>query len=154
MMTKPRKWITVIMLAVGSISLGSIVLGAAIYCWKEYTPHFEAGALSSLRALQTMQENYKTEKGFYAGSFNELGVPLGAKLRGSVLTWDNGYKYQLSELSNDRSGRAIAYSIAARPIHYKGGSKKSYLMDQAGTVFTTTENRPANRSDHSETPTN
>lgn len=142
------------MSGVGSILLGSIVFGAAIYYWKEYTPHFEAGALSSLRALHTMQENYKTEKGFYAASFHEMGIPLGATLHGGVLTWSDGYEYQLGEVSKDGSGRVIAYSIAARPTRYKTGSKKSYLLDPDGTIFTTTENRPANRSDRSEAPTN
>jgi hypothetical protein len=153
-MNARRKWIIAIVLGVVGISAGSVVLGAAIYYWKEYTPHFEAGALGSLRALHAMQENYKTTNGSYARSFSELGVPLGATLHGGVLTWSDGYEYQLSEVSKDGSGRVIAYSIAARPTRYKAGSKKSYLLDPDGTIFTTTENRPANRSDRSETPTN
>ena len=129
--------------------LCSVILGAGVYYWKEYTLHFEAGALASLEALYAIQKNHSTEKGFYGGSFAELGVPLGATLHGTTLTWDNGYIYQIYDLSRDRSGQVIGYAISARPASFKAGSKKSYLLDQTGKIFVTTEDRAANRSDRS-----
>jgi hypothetical protein len=148
-----RKWVIAILLGSGGAFLGSITFGAAIYYWKEHVHHLEAGALASLEALRAMQENYKTAKGFYVGTFSDLGVPLGAKLSGDALTWDDGYEYRLTELVNRPTGAAIVYAISARPIQYKNGSKKSFLMSQDGTVFVTTENRPANRNDHRMAPT-
>ena len=124
-----------------------LVMGPLIYYWKEYTKHYEAGALSSLQALHTMQENYMAEKGTYAESFVRLGVPLGASLRGDDLNWGAGYSYRMYDVQRDLRGRVIGYSISARPLRYHVGSRKSYLEDQTGTIFMTGEDRAASRHD-------
>ena len=146
-MRRRNKWAAkLVLLAIGLVAC-FLVLGPLIYYWKEYTKHYEAGALSSLQALHTMQENYMAEKGTYAESFVRLGVPLGASLRGDDLNWGAAYFYRIYDVQRDIRGRVTGYSISARPLRYHIGSKKSYLEDQTGTIFMTAENRAASRHD-------
>jgi hypothetical protein len=128
---------------------GYFALGWGIYYWKEYTHHYEAGAVSSLFALHTMQENYKKDHGSYAGTFSQLGVPSDAKLDSDVLTWDGPYHYRIIEVVENQHGTILEYFIDARPTTYARGSKRSYLMDQDGTIYFTSANRNATKRDRS-----
>src|SRR6266481_3911112 len=110
---------------------GYLALGGAVYYWKERVPHYESGAVSALFALHTIQENYKTDHGLYASTFSQLGLPIGATLDGGLLCWDGPYRYRLSRINPNPTGRAEEYSIEARPIKYARGARRSYLMDQA-----------------------
>jgi hypothetical protein len=76
----------------GCVLVGYFAIGGGVYFWKEYSHHYEAGAVSSLFALHTMQENYKNDHGSYASTFSELGLPLGANLNGDLLIWDGPYR--------------------------------------------------------------
>ncbi len=144
-------WVKAILLIATAILL-YIGLGAGVYFWKEYVPHHEAGALGTLGALHRMEKIYKAEKGFYAGGFAELGLPLGARLYNGILTWDDGYDYRLCDVSTDSFGRVTSYAIAARPVKYRIGSLKSYLLVPSGTIHVTYANRSANRHDHGIAP--
>ena len=146
-MTRSNRWAAKLALLAMGLVACFFVAGPLIYYWKEHQRHYEAGALSSLQALHTMQVNYMGEKGTYAESFVRLGVPLGASLGGDDLKWGGGYSYRICDVQRDSGGRVIAYSISARPLRYQIGSKKSYLEDQTGTIFMTGENRAASRQD-------
>ncbi|MGA2344390.1 MAG: hypothetical protein ABSF93_00205 [Candidatus Sulfotelmatobacter sp.] len=128
---------------------GYFALGWGVYYWKEYTHHYEPGAVSDLFALHTMQENYKKDHGSYAGTFSQLGVPLGARLNSDTLTWSGRYGYRIIEVIQNQHGTVLDYSIDARPATYSHGSKRSYLMDQNGTVYFTSANRGATKGDPS-----
>jgi hypothetical protein len=142
----PRVAIIVIgfLLCVPLVYVGA---GMGVYYWKEHAAHFEAGAIASLEGLSTIERNYRFQKGAYSAEFEELGVPLGAFSHANQLTWNAGYVYEFSNVSRDPSGRVTDFQIIARPIVYKRGSKRNYLMDQAGNVYVTTENRPATLRD-------
>lgn len=132
---------------IGLLFLCYIAIGAGLYYWKEYFPHYEAGAVASLEALYTMEENFKSEKGGYAGTFDELGAPLGARIQGNQLRWDEGYVFEFSAIRRDSLGKVTEYWITARPVAYKSGSRRNYLIDQNGTIHYTVQNRPATPRD-------
>jgi hypothetical protein len=124
--------------------VGYFALGWGVYYWKEYVHHYESGAVSDLFALHTMQENYKKDHGSFAGTFSQLGLPLGASLNGDLLTWGRGpYRYRIAWTARDQTGNVVEYRIAARPIAYSNESKRSFLMDQTGMIHFTAMNRDA-----------
>ena len=126
---------------------GYFALGWGVYYWKEYAHHYESGAVSDLFALHTMQENYKKDHGSYAGTFSQLGVPLGAKLNSDALIWSGPYVFRIVGIVQNQDGSIVEYSIDARPVTYSSNSKRSYLMDQTGMIHFTTRNRDAVNGD-------
>jgi hypothetical protein len=124
-------------------------LGWGVYYWKEYPPHYESGAVSDLFALHTIQENYRKDHGSYAGTFSQLGLPLGARLNSDVLSWKGPYGYRIIGDLQDQAGAVVDYSIEARPVTYGIGSKRSYLMDSSGNIHFTSMKRGATREDPS-----
>lgn len=125
------------------------VLGWGVYYWKEYTHHYESGAVAGLFALHTIQENYRKDHGSYAGTFSQLGLPLGARLNSDVLSWNGPYGYRIIGNLQDQAGAVLDYSIDARPVTYRIGSRRSYLMDSNGNIHFTSMNRGATREDPS-----
>jgi hypothetical protein len=126
---------------------GYFALGGGVYYWKEYTHHYESGAVSDLFALHTMQENYKKDHGSFAGTFSQLGLPLGARLNSDVLSWDGAYGYRIIGIVQNQNGAVLEYSIDARPVKYSPGSKRSYLMDHNRIIHFTSVNRGATKED-------
>jgi hypothetical protein len=124
-------------------------LGWGVYYWKEYTHHYESGAVSDLFALHTMQENYRNDHGSYAGTFSQLGLPLGARLNSDVLTWNGPYGFRIIGIVQNQAGAVLEYSIDARPMTYSPKSKRSYLMDYHGIIHFTSTNRRATSDDPS-----
>jgi hypothetical protein len=122
-------------------------VGEGIYFWKEHVHHPEAGALSGLEALYTMQLNYQHDHGRYAESFQELGAPLGAVVTGQTLDWKGGYLYTLYPIRRDWSDEITRYIITARPQKYGLWSEKSFSVDNLGTLRYTNENRAPNERD-------
>lgn len=109
--------------------------------------------MSCLFALHTMQDNFRHDHGSYADSFEQLGVPLGAKLSGDTLTWNGPYPYRIVNVERSNNGTAEQYSIDARPSEYSRGSKQSFLMDYTGFIHFTDEDRGAARTDQTISPT-
>jgi len=130
-----------------AVLLGYLAIGEGIYYWKESVHHYEAGALSGLYALQTIQDNYRNDHGSYATTFSQLGLPLGAKLSGDFLVWESGYRYQIIDTATDALGTVGRYRIESRPITYSYRSRRSFLMDQSGAIHFTSENRRATVAD-------
>lgn len=128
---------------------GYFALGWGVYYWKEYAHHYESGAVSDLFALHTMQENYKKDHGSYAGTFAQLGLPLGARLKSDVLTWNGPYIYRIIGVVQNQDGTVLEYSVDARPVTYSPNSKRSYLMDHKGIIHFTSINRGAKKEDPS-----
>jgi hypothetical protein len=63
-----------------------------------------------------MQENYRRDHGICAPTFSELGVPLGARLEGDVLFWDDGpYGIHFARLIRDQNGIVVHYTLADKP---------------------------------------
>ena len=128
---------------------GYFALGWGIYYWKEYVHHYEAGAESDLLALHTIQENYKQDHGSYAGTFSQLGVPLGARLNSDALIWSGPYVFRIVGIAQNQDGSVVEYSINARPLTYSSNSKRSYLMDRNGIIHFTSRDRDATKEDPS-----
>jgi len=139
--------VTVILIAIAILLVGYFLVGGAVYYWKERVPHDEAGAISSLSALHTMENNYKDEHGSFAASFAQLGIPLGAKLSGDVLTWNGSYCYRIVHVIYNSADKATDYQIDSRPSKYQYGSKHSYLMESTGAVHFTVDRRDATGKD-------
>jgi hypothetical protein len=138
----------IVSLALLVIGIGAYFLvGGAIYYWKEYVHHYESGVLSRLVALQRMEENYRKDHGTYAGSFAELGLPLGAHLDGDAITWDVPYRFRVIDIVRSQAGSIQEYRIEARPIQYSHQSRRSFLMDSSGYIHFTSDNRKAALSD-------
>jgi hypothetical protein len=127
-------------------------LAFGMYYWKEYMPHNEAGVVSDLDALHVIQQNYKAEHGYYARTFSQLGVPLGAKLVGDQLYWDGPYVFHIVDIKPIGAEGALGYHFEGRPTTYSFGSRRSYLMDEAGRIHFTYEARAANLSDRLDNP--
>ena len=142
------KWALIPVIAV----LGLYALCFGLYYWKEYTPHYEAGAESELDGLHVIQQNYKTEHGYYARTFSQLGVPLGAKLIEDQLTWEGPYRYRIVDIIPIGEEGALAYHIEGRPVPYSFRSMRSYLMDETGTIHFTYQDRAARMSDRIDNP--
>ena len=143
-----RRVILCTALFVGAVSV-YFALGWGVFYWKEYTHHYEAGVVAELFALHTMQENYKNDHGSYAGTFSELGTPLGAKLNSDLLTWNGPYRFPIIQVVRDRNGAVLEYCIEARHMTYTRGSERSYLMEYNGTIHFTSVNRHATMEDPS-----
>jgi len=94
-----------------------------------------------------MQENDKNDHGSYAGTFTELGTPLGARLKFDLLTWNGQYRFRIIQVVRDRNGAVLEYCIEARPMTYARGSRRSYLMEYNGTIHFTSVNRHATIED-------
>jgi hypothetical protein len=137
--------LVLLLLAVGGISAYFLV-GGAVYYWKENVHHYQAGAISSLFALHTMEENYKKDHGTYPGSFEEPGVPLAARLDGDSLIWNGPYRFRVMDVRS-QTGLVQHYRIEARPDQYSYQSRRSFLMDSTGHVHFTPQNREATFSD-------
>lgn len=144
-----RRGVVISALLLVCVLSGYFALGWGIYYWKEYTHHYESGAVSELFGLHTLQENYKEDHGSYAGTFSQLGVPVYARLNSDVLTWDGSYEYRITGVVQNRDGTVLDYCIEARPRTYSRGSKRSFLMDQSGRIHHTSENRHATKEDPS-----
>jgi hypothetical protein len=142
------KWVFIPVIAV----LGVYALTFGLYCWKEYMPHYEAGAVSELDGLHVIQQNYKAEHGYYARTFSQLGVPLGAMLIGDQLTWDVPYRYRIVDIKPIGAEGALSYHIEGRPTTYSFGSRRSYLMDETGSRHFTYQDRAARMSDRIDNP--
>jgi hypothetical protein len=142
------------LLALPVIVIGGFFLfGGAVYYWKEYVPHYESGVLSRLVALHRIGENYRKGHGTYAGSFTELGVPLGGQLDGDALIWDVPYRFRIINTVRDQ-GSIQDYQIQARPSPYSYQSKRSFLMESGGYIHFTADNRKATLSDPAIPPEN
>ncbi len=86
-------------------------------------PHYEAGALAELMALHTVEGNYLSDHKTYSASFLELDVPMGAFANANKLTFNERYVFEFSNIVRDASGKITDYSIIARPVSYKFGTK-------------------------------
>lgn len=146
--TSPRRR-TVMIYAIVTccVLLGYLAIGEAMYYWKESVHHYESGAISALYALQTMQNNYRKDHGSYATTFSQLGVPLGGRLNGVLLSWDGDYVYRIIDIAPDTTRTGGAYRIDARPMTYSYRSRRSFLLDQTGTIHFTSANRAATVAD-------
>jgi hypothetical protein len=133
----------VIVAIVVSLPLGYLATGEALYYWKEHAHHYEAGAISALMALHTIQENYRTDHGSYAGDFAQLGMPLGAGLERDLLTWGGPYRYRMDVVERNKTGAVVAYCVQARPVRYSRGNRTSYFMDRTGRIHLTSADRAA-----------
>ncbi len=127
--------------------LGYFGVGYAVYYWKEYTHHYESGVVAELFALHTMQNNYRQDHGSYASTFSQLGLPLGARLEGEVMTWNGPYRLRITRPLRDPTGSVLEYWIEARPIQYSAKSRRSFLMDHEGLIHFTSSDREATPAD-------
>jgi hypothetical protein len=149
-----RNKITMLLALLVIVVGGYFLFGGAVYYWKEYVPHYEAGAASRLIALHRIEENYRKDHGTYAGSFSELGVPLGAQLVGDALIWDSPYRFRVINTVRGQAGSIQDYQIEARPNQYSNQCKRSFLMDSSGYIHFTVHNRKATLSDPAIPPEN
>ncbi|HEY4838824.1 MAG TPA: hypothetical protein VIH72_09460 [Candidatus Acidoferrales bacterium] len=133
-------WTLSLLLGIG---LFLAAAGAALLYWKESTPHYEAGALAELMALRTVEGNYLSNNKTYSANFLELDTPMGARANANQLTFNERYVFEFSNVIRDASGKVTDYSMIARPVEYKRGTKRSYLLDSGGDIFATDEHRPA-----------
>ena len=131
---------------------GYFLFGEAVYYWKEYVPHYEAGVAARLSALHRMEENYRKDHGAYAASFAELGVPLGAQLDGDALIWDGPYRFRVINTVRGQAGSTQDYQIEARPNQFSIRTRRSFLMDSGGYIHFTVANRKATLSDRAIPP--
>jgi hypothetical protein len=130
-----RKLLILIGLLFAGAMLGYIAFGPGLYYWKEHAHHYEPGAYADLFALHTIQENYKNDHGEYAGSFSQLGVPLGGHLDGDSLEWDDGpYRFRFVRTIHDRNGKLAGYEIEARAGSNSGWRWPTLSIDEAGKV--------------------
>jgi hypothetical protein len=59
-----RRKIIILLLVLLVVGVGAYFLvGGAVYYWKEKVHHYEAGAVSRLFALHTVEENYRKDHG-------------------------------------------------------------------------------------------
>jgi hypothetical protein len=130
-----RRLLIIVGLAAAGALLGYLALGPGLFYWKESVHHYKSGAESDLLALHTIEENYKRDHGGYAGTFSQLGVPMGAQLDGNALSWDGGpYRFRFTGTAGDGKRNLLGYSIEARPV---SGSSRRYpvlRIDQSGSI--------------------
>jgi hypothetical protein len=116
---------------------------AGLFYWKESMPHYESGALAELMAFHTIEGNYWSDKKMYSASFLDLDIPMGAHANADQLTFNEGYVFEFSKVVRDASGKVTDYWMIARPVEYKRGTKRSYLLNSDGDIYITDEHRPA-----------
>ncbi len=133
-------WTLALLLGIG---LFLVAAGAAFLYWKESMPHYEAGVLAELMALHTVEGNYFSDKKTYSANFLELDIPMGAHASANRLSFDEGYVFEFSNVVRDSSGKLTDHSMIARPVEYKRGTTRNYLLESDGDIFATDEHRPA-----------
>jgi hypothetical protein len=107
----------------------------ALYFWKEDVHHYASGARAELLALHTIQENYLNDHGTYAGTFYELGAPLGASVRNDELIWDDAaYHFRITRSIRDQNGKIVHYTIEARANESLGRRLPTMTITDEGRV--------------------
>jgi hypothetical protein len=106
--------------------------------------------VGSLRTSNIAEAEYARthrEKGF-ASSLAELG-PQSADLIDSVLASGrkSDYIFVLTAGLRDSYGRVTHYTVIARPQRYRRDVNHSFLTDESGALYFTTEDRAPNAED-------
>jgi type IV pilus assembly protein PilA len=111
----------------------------------------EASSVGSLRTIYTAQIQFAQDRprAGFATSLVQLGPTPGAELIDSVLAsgTKSGYNFAITSTTTDSDGRVTKYTASARPIHYRKGSTRSFLADESGTCYYTTQNRAPTTQD-------
>jgi hypothetical protein len=116
-------------------------LGTIIGALRRYAAsHDQAGYPASLQALTTGPANVRPEVWRYMGVLDEsfAAEPL----------IKNGYRFRyLLTNAGDGLQDPGQFEIVAVPMEFGVTGKKSFYLDQDGTIHMTTENRPASEDD-------
>jgi hypothetical protein len=122
----------------------------------EGTTRNEAGAIGSLRTLNTAEITYLStfSKGF-SPDLKSLGgsgptfTGSSAGLIDEALASRKKFGYTLTYtvVSKDRNGAVTAYNVSARPDTYGKTGKSNYFTDQTGVIRVTQEDRAATAAD-------
>ncbi|MFQ5723242.1 MAG: hypothetical protein ACE5G6_02025 [Terriglobia bacterium] len=112
----------------------------------------EAGARIAVpRALQWIQEAQEQYAGMhpeegFAGSFEALAeeelIPIGL-----VEQHWTGYQFALSAGERGENGRLRGYTVSARPGRYGRHGCRSFLLEESGAIYYTSEDREATAED-------
>jgi type IV pilus assembly protein PilA len=110
----------------------------------------DVSAVASLRAIVSAQQQIagkNPQKGF-ATALAELG-PSGADLIDGVLAQGakSGYRFTLEPGPPDTQGRITAYMVHAIPVLHGSTGNRSFVANQAGSIWQTPEARPATIKD-------
>lgn len=118
----------------------------------------ERRALGSLWSIKSAEVEYASKfSASYSPSLQALGPPpeggspgpSAANLIHSVMASGRwvGYLFTYTPGPPDSAGRITSYTLRARPIQYRRGSRRSYYTDHLGVIRFTKENRDATAQD-------
>ena len=112
-----------------------VAAGAGLSVLKEWaTTAYVPEVRSELLTLHTIQEDYRVSYGWYASTFSDMGIPVGATLQDEALYWSGPYRFRLSRIIRDQNGNVARYEIEARPVWFVHGSQPVFQMDDSGTI--------------------
>jgi hypothetical protein len=115
-------------------------------------------AVSALHLINTAEAEYaKTYKLGYSPTLDELrppppGTPPSATSAGSALPALEGgirlgYRFTYVSGKPDSTGFTASYSLSARPLRYRRGTRRNFYTDQTGVIRFTKEDREATAQD-------
>ena len=96
----------------------------------------EMSAIQSLHTVANAMYGRREVSNRFPNSFAEVADDLPGDLRKGE---KDGYRFSITGTQN-------SYSITALPIHYGGRSKRSFCLDQSGTLRVSKGPEPANPS--------
>ena len=96
----------------------------------------EMSAIQSLHTIAIAMYGRREVSDRFPNSFAEVADDLSGDLRKGE---KDGYRFSITGTQN-------TYSITALPIHYGGRSKRSFWLDQSGTLRVSKGPEPANPS--------
>jgi type IV pilus assembly protein PilA len=132
----PRVLKRILWVVAGSFAI--VVLIAILLPHDSFDPWYEqeTRAIGALRTIHTMQVEYFSRYGEYAGSLKELGPPAGSMDGELASGTKDGYKFTVT---GDRSG----YVIHASPESFGKTGSRTFYSDQTMTIRQNWGQQPA-----------
>jgi type IV pilus assembly protein PilA len=129
------------------IAIILIILSIALPKMSQSQMHArEMGAIATLKTINTVEIQYQSQFGQYAGSLAQLGPPAGAGssegaqaanlISGNLASGStNGYKYTVTQTQS-------GYAAVAVPQAYNNTGRRSFYTDQTGVIRESSTQEP------------
>lgn len=120
------------------IAIIGLLIGVGVPAWRFMVRNGNhTAAAQSLQQITTNQISYRSLKGSFADSFDELVKETGFndafKATAGAKPTVNGYIYDLKVVKSN-NGKNISYSVNADPESDAGGTRHFYIDSEKGNI--------------------
>lgn len=130
--------------------VGSLILVGGIWAMVWFVlPHpnvparavAEAGAVASLRQVETVLNRYQRRQGTYPSTIDQVGGEAGAAY---ARVRSHGYSLVYQPAAPESDGDIHGFTLLARPDFF---GYRNFYLDQSGVIRSTRDDRPATAHD-------